>query len=53
MTSRFVSLTKLDSEKIVQDKGLQNTKRSTKVANELLASYESNDASLICILLHV
>ena len=49
MTSRFVSLTKLDSEKIVEDEDSQNTKRSTKVANELLTNY----APLICILLHI
>ena len=50
MTSRFASLTKLDSAKIVEDNDSQNTKRSTKVAIELLANYESNYASLICIL---
>ena len=42
MISRFASLTKLESEKIVEDKGSQNIKRSTKVAKEVLANFESN-----------
>ena len=46
-------MTKLESEKIVEEKGSQNTKRSTKEAKELLANFESNYAPLICILLHV
>ena len=53
MTSRFTSLTEQDSEKIAEDKDLENTKRSTKVAKELLANYESNYVLLICIFLHV
>lgn len=53
MTSRFASLTEQDIEKIVEDKDSQNTKRSTKVAKEMLANYESNNMPLICILLHV
>ena len=36
MTSRFASLTEQDIEKIVEDKDSQNTKRSTKVAKELI-----------------
>ena len=39
MTSRFASLTEQVIEKIVEDKGTQNTKRSTKVAKELFADY--------------
>ena len=39
MTSRFVSFTEQDIEKIVEDKDSQNTKRSTKVAKELFADY--------------
>ena len=39
MTSRFASLTKQVNEKIVEDKDSQNTKRLTKVANELFANY--------------
>ena len=35
-TSRFASLTEQEIEKIVEDKDSQNTKRSTKVAKELL-----------------
>ena len=34
MTSRFASLTEQDVEKVVEDKGVTNTKRSTKVAKE-------------------
>ena len=37
MTSTFASLTEQVIEKIVEDKGTQNTKRSTKVAKELFA----------------
>ena len=36
MTSRFASLTEQDVEKVVEDKGVTNTKRSTKVAKELI-----------------
>ena len=43
----FVDLAR--HEKIVEDKGSQNTKRSTKVAKVLFADYESNYISLICI----
>ena len=39
MTSRFASFTEQDIEKIVEDKDLQNTKRSMKVAKELFADY--------------
>ena len=39
MTSRFASLKEQVSEKIVEDKDSQNTKRSTKVAKELFADY--------------
>ena len=39
MTSRFASLTEQVIEKIVEDKGTQNRKRSTKVAKELFADY--------------
>ena len=39
MTSRFPSLTEQVIEKIVEDKNMQNTKRSTKVAKELFADY--------------
>ena len=52
MTSMFTSLTEQDSEKIAEDRNSQNTKRSTKVAKEMLANYESNNVPLICILLH-
>ena len=37
LTSRFASLTEQDIEKKVEDKDLQNTKKSTKVAKELFA----------------
>ena len=40
-------------EKIVEDKGSQNTKRSTKVAKELFADYESNYVPLICIYIYI
>ena len=39
MTSKFASFTEQDLEKIVKDKDSQNTKRLTKVANELFADY--------------
>ena len=39
MTSKFASLTEQDLEKIVEDKDSHNTKRLTKVANELFANY--------------
>ena len=39
MTSRFASFTEQDIEKIVEDKDLQNTKSSMKVAKELFADY--------------
>ena len=39
LTSRFASFTEQDIEKIVEDKDLQNTKRSMKVAKELFADY--------------
>ena len=39
MTSRFASFTEQDIKKIVEDKDLQNTKRSMKVAKELFADY--------------
>ena len=39
MTSMFASLTKQDVEKIVKDKDSRNTKRSSKMANELCADY--------------
>ena len=39
MTSRFASLTKQVTEKIVEDKDTQNTKRSRKVAKGLFAVY--------------
>ena len=39
MTSRFASLTEQEIEKIVEDKESQSTKRSTKVAKELIADY--------------
>ena len=39
MTSRFASLTEQVIEKIVEDKDIQNTKRSMKVAKELFADY--------------
>ena len=47
MTSRLASLTKLDSEKLVEDKDSQSAKRSTKVVKKLLASYKSNYAKFI------
>ena len=39
MISKFASLTEQDIEKIVEDKDSHNTKRLTKVANELFANY--------------
>ena len=39
MTSRFASFTEQDIKKIVEDKDLQNTKKSMKVAKELFADY--------------
>ena len=39
MMSRFALFTEQDIEKIVEDKDLQNTKRSMKVAKELFADY--------------
>ena len=39
MTSRFASLTEQETEKIVEDKESQNTKRLTKVAKELFSDY--------------
>ena len=39
MISKFTSLTEQDIEKIVEDKDSHNTKRLTKVANELFANY--------------
>ena len=39
MTSKFASFVEQDLEKIVEDKDSQNTKRLTKVANELFANY--------------
>ena len=39
MTSRFASLTEQVTEKIVEDKDTQNTKRSRKVAKGLFAVY--------------
>ena len=39
MMSRFALFTEQDIEKIVEDKDLQNIKRSTKVAKELFTDY--------------
>ena len=39
MISKFASLTEQDIEKIVEDKDSHNTKRLTKVPNELFANY--------------
>ena len=39
MASRFASSTQQEIEKLLQDKELENTKRSTKVAKELLYEY--------------
>ena len=39
MTSRFASFTEQDIKKIVEDKDLQNTKKSMKVAKELFSDY--------------
>ena len=39
MASRFASSTQQEIEKLLEDKDLENTKRSTKVAKELFYKY--------------